>query len=141
MMNCVQIVKLLPFKRHYLTQFTITRFAVVLLLGLQSHLTFSQRGDSGSWARDQMVLATLFDGHYANSNQPNFDKRMKQVPAHEFHTLLNRRSSEDYKFSATPTKSESDKQNEVKSLELSFASDGSARAVRTDIIFPDGQKA
>ena len=141
MMNCIQIGKLLPFKRHYLTEFIITRFVLVFLLGLQSHLTFSQGEDSGSWERDLMVLATLFDGHYANSNQTYFDKRMKQVPAHESHTLLIRRSSEDYKFSATLTKSESDKQHDVISLELSFASDESARAVRTDVILPDGQKA
>ena len=141
MMNRIQIGKLLPFKRRYLTEFIITRFVLVFLLGLQSHLTFSQGEDSGSWERDLMVLATLFDGHYANSNQTYFDKRMKQVPAHESHTLLIRRSSEDYKFSATLTKSESDKQHDVISLALSFASDESARAVRTDVILPDGQKA
>ena len=42
---------------------------LVLFLGLQSHLTFSQGEDSSSYERDLMVLAPLFVGHYANSSQ------------------------------------------------------------------------
>jgi len=69
MMNCNQIVKLSTVERHCITGSIVMRFFLVLFLGLQSHLTFSQGEDSSSYERDLMVLATLFVGHYANSSQ------------------------------------------------------------------------